>query len=48
MKEVVKPDDSPVELWMTKVDLEMKSTLHKITKEATFKYGSQERIQWVL
>lgn len=44
----MKPDDSPVELWMTKVDEEMKRTLHKITKEATFKYGSQERIQWVL
>ena len=26
----------------------MKKTLHRITKEATFKYGSQERVAWVL
>lgn len=32
MKQIVKPDDSPVQIWMTKVDQEMKSTLHKITK----------------
>lgn len=41
LKEIVKPEDSPVEIWMTKVDHEMKKTLHRITKEATFKYGSQ-------
>ena len=33
---------------MTKVDHEMKRTLHRITKEAAFKYGSQERVAWVL
>ncbi len=40
-KELVKPEDSPVEIWMTKVDEEMKRTLHKIMKEAVFKYGQQ-------
>ena len=33
---------------MTRVDTEMKKTLHRITKESTFKYGSQERIAWVV
>jgi len=48
MKEIVKPEDSPVEIWMTKVDLEMKKTLHKIMKESVYKYGFQERVAWVL
>lgn len=48
MKDLVKPEDTPVEIWMTKVDEEMKRTLHKIMKEAVFKYGKQERIAWVL
>lgn len=26
----------------------MKKTLHKIMKEAVFKYGQQERVAWVL
>jgi dynein heavy chain len=47
-RDIVKPDDNPVEIWMTKVDLEMKKTLHRIMKEATFKYGNQERIAWAL
>lgn len=33
---------------MTKVDIEMKKTLHRIMKESVFKYGNQERIAWVL
>jgi dynein heavy chain len=33
---------------MTKVDLEMKKTLHRITKESVFKYGNQERVSWVV
>lgn len=40
--------DGPVELWMTKVDDEMQSTLKKMTKEAVFHYGSKERIPWIL
>ena len=33
---------------MTGVDIEMQSTLKKITKESTFGYANEERIPWVL
>jgi dynein heavy chain len=42
----VKPD-GPVEVWMNKVDDEMKSTLLLITKRAVFHYAKSERIDWI-
>ena len=46
-KEVQKAE-KPVENWMTKVDLEMQSTLKQITKESTYHYPSRERTEWIL
>ena len=46
-KEPQKPEGA-VEIWMTGVDIEMQSTLNKITKESTFGYANEERIPWVL
>lgn len=40
--------DGPVELWMTKVDEEMQSTLKKMTKESVFHYANKERVPWIL
>lgn len=33
----MKPEDTPVEIWMTRVDVEMKKALHRITKESAKK-----------
>lgn len=46
-KEVQKAE-KPVEGWMGRVDMEMQSTLKKITKESVFVYANKERTQWVL
>ncbi len=35
--------EGPVEVWMTKVDEEMKSTLLRIMKEGVYKYAQMER-----
>ena len=42
----VKPEGA-VEVWMNKVDEEMKSTLQTITKRATYNYAKSERIPWI-
>ncbi|KAL0246743.1 hypothetical protein GEMRC1_007950 [Eukaryota sp. GEM-RC1] len=40
--------EGPVEEWMLKVDAEMRSTLHRLTKEAVYYYAKTPRVQWVL
>lgn len=39
--------DGPVEIWMTAVDLEMKSSLREIHKKGVFSYAKEDRIHWI-
>lgn len=41
------PVEGPVEQWMTTVETEMRKSLQKISKEGTFFYAKQDRVQWV-
>lgn len=43
----VKPE-GPVEIWMNRLDTEMITTLHRLTKEATYYFAESERIPWIL
>jgi dynein heavy chain len=47
LKETKKAEGA-VEIWMSTVDAEMQSTLHRLTKEAVYNYHNQERIPWAL
>jgi len=40
--------DGPVETWMTKVEGEMRRTLHDIMKEGVFYYAQMERVKFVM
>lgn len=42
----VKPEGN-IEDWMTRVDTEMKKTLHVHVKKAVFYYAQKDRVQWV-
>jgi len=42
----VKPEGN-IEDWMTRVDLEMKKTLHVLAKKATFFYAKMDRVEWI-
>ena len=42
----VKPEGN-IEDWMTRVDQEMKKTLHVFTKKAVFYYAKMDRIEWI-
>jgi len=39
--------EGAVEEWMTRVDVEMKKTLHIIAKKAVFYYAKEDRIEWI-
>ncbi|GMI47335.1 hypothetical protein TrCOL_g3071 [Triparma columacea] len=39
--------EGAVEEWMTAVEAEMKASLWYITKEAVFRYGKEERTDWI-
>jgi dynein heavy chain len=42
----VKPDDK-IESWMSKVEEEMRRTLHFLTKKAVFEYAKEDRLEWL-
>lgn len=42
----VKPEGQ-VEVWMNKIDAEMKNTLKQLTKEGIFQNVKMERIKWI-
>jgi dynein heavy chain len=46
LPEPYKPEGA-VEIWMTKVDEIMISTLRKMTKEGVFNYAKMERVDWM-
>eukprot|EP00736_Rhodelphis_marinus_P009344 Rmarinus@m.3249 len=39
--------EGAVEVWMTSVQEEMRSSLHLITKEAVFQYPNMDRVDWI-
>jgi dynein heavy chain len=39
--------EGPVELWMSNVDKEMKTSLQRLMKEAVFMYNKTTRLQWL-
>lgn len=43
----VKPEGS-IEDWMTRVDEEMKKTLHVFCKKAVFYYAKMDRVEWIM
>lgn len=43
----VKPEGN-IEDWMTRVDEEMKKTLHVFCKKAVFFYAKMDRVDWLL
>jgi dynein heavy chain len=42
------PTDSPVEVWMTRFEEEMKHCLWKATKETIFTYSHRDQTRWLL
>jgi dynein heavy chain len=45
--EVPQKPEGAVEDWMTRVDDEMKNTLHVIAKKSTFFYAKEDRVEWI-